>query len=281
MEDDDEVTSSSSSAQPLDRMSIDQNHIRITPKITCQNSRDSVSGLRTERSMSKEWTNERHSLFLDSMEASFVRRLHNHEYDSVDKLGHHSRMDNLQDPNQFKMLQSGCWKKTNFEFSQPKTKAVDGRRALLDNQWIRHFRHGGKHQEFTLPIQNENGASSGDSIYPRGQKLEGFEAASCGATMRSKKLDVGYFHERDQDYVIENSEVSDQNFVNEDKEETHCKGKKMKKATTYVQIRDQVVPLSQYATTEDLNESRAYPTKGNISLDEQQLESMNDSTCAL
>ncbi|WP_224642587.1 hypothetical protein, partial [Vibrio vulnificus] len=73
--------------------------------------------------MSTEWTDEKHSLYLKSMEASFVNDL----YNSFNLLGY--RLDHPSDPNfsrrkltasrassgQFKVLQRGCWEKINFE----------------------------------------------------------------------------------------------------------------------------------------------------------------------
>ncbi|PIA46277.1 hypothetical protein AQUCO_01500057v1 [Aquilegia coerulea] len=238
------------SSQALDRMVVEKfgdNQIRRCSELTSTDL-----GIQLMGSISREWTNEKHSLYLDSMEASFVRQLHSHGYHSINMSGQHSRLRNLQDPNmslhsngndripssQFKVLRSGCWKKINFESAQPKMNTADESRVLVENQWIRHFRSADKHQELSMSSSQENGACSSESIFSTDRQ----NAASYKEPLCTKKLQAGYCHQRDQDYI---SCSTDQNFADEDNENKHIsdhvKAKKMKTADTGVLIKDQVI----------------------------------------
>ncbi|KAF9622537.1 hypothetical protein IFM89_031941 [Coptis chinensis] len=237
MEIDQEETSSRPSDQAT-MMELYQENLVTMSKDISQRTKD--MGLDAEGSMSREWTNEKHSLYLDSMEASFVRQLHML-----------SKQSNATS-NQFKVLQSGSWKKISFEPAKPKTSTADDSRTLLENQWIRHFRYAGKHQEeLALPNLQENGTefiTSGELKMGLSGAVHRQKSASFGATMHSKKLCAGYSHQRDQDYVSSNAEVSDQNFVDDNNEEVHMnnhlRAKKMR--TTDFPIKDQVVPLRNF-----------------------------------
>ncbi|KAL5705724.1 hypothetical protein ACHQM5_023987 [Ranunculus cassubicifolius] len=242
-----------------------------------RNSKD--SGPQAMGSISREWTNEKHSSYLDSMEASFVRRLHSHGYHSMDMLGQSSRLANLQDcnmslqsnandlkpSNQFKVLQRGCWKKINFESDHPKNN-TDECRVLLENQWVRHFRYD-KHQKLASPILQGNDAQNSELIKSGAQKLEicGLvdlnRTASYGAIVSSKKLHASDSHQPDKDYVSSNPEGSDQNFVDEVREQPHRdnppKAKKLKTTTEVY-----VAPLRRFLTVDlNLNESETHQAK--------------------
>ncbi|KAK9287310.1 hypothetical protein L1049_015723 [Liquidambar formosana] len=72
---------------------------------------------------STDWTDEKHSLYLDSLEASFVNQLHH----SMGFLASHSQ-EKMWDPNssrkqpaktrnssdEFTVLRGGCWQKLKF-----------------------------------------------------------------------------------------------------------------------------------------------------------------------
>lgn len=57
--------------------------------------------------MSAGWTDEKHTLYLNSMEASFVDQLYNNEYHSMDLLGRSPRPQKYSSPSQV-ILQFIC-----------------------------------------------------------------------------------------------------------------------------------------------------------------------------
>ncbi|MBA0691680.1 hypothetical protein Goari_009294 [Gossypium aridum] len=102
-------------------------------------------------STSTEWTDEKHSLYLNSMEASFINQL----YDSVNLVGWNSQKEKLERPKssrqmhctssgQFKVLRGGCWKKINFERPGFQPNKTNGSRSFVGSPWIQQFRSGSK-----------------------------------------------------------------------------------------------------------------------------------------
>ncbi|KAL6642981.1 hypothetical protein ACP70R_021162 [Stipagrostis hirtigluma subsp. patula] len=85
------------------------------------------------RLMSAGWTNERHSSFISSMEASFVDQLYGHENQGLGTnrchLGGHG----------FKVIQEGVCKNLSFERNDARPQD-GGIRCLPENPWIRRFR---------------------------------------------------------------------------------------------------------------------------------------------
>ncbi|KAJ4701751.1 cold regulated protein [Melia azedarach] len=92
-----------------------------------------------------EWTNEKHSLYLKSMEASFVNQL----YNSMDFHGRNSlkgndviasRQIHRTPSGQFKVFRGGCWQKVNFERPEFQPNKARDSRGFLASPWIRHFK---------------------------------------------------------------------------------------------------------------------------------------------
>ncbi|GMI96735.1 cold regulated gene 27 [Hibiscus trionum] len=166
----------------------------------------SLDSLMTE-SISTEWTDEKHSLYLKSMEASFVNQL----YDSMTSLGWNSK-DKLPgskssrkticvSSGQFKVLRGGCWKKINFERPGFQSNKRDGSRSFVASPWVQHFRSGSR---------------------------------SCGVLASCSLQDNA-----------SSKEVSDQNFVDEEQGEKtsgECSPKRLKTSITDASCNDQVVP---------------------------------------
>ncbi|MFQ6639575.1 hypothetical protein Gotur_016261 [Gossypium turneri] len=109
------------------------------------------SSVVAESSTSTEWTDEKHSLYLNSMEASFINQL----YDSVNLVGWNSQKEKLERPKssrqihctssgQFKVLRGGCWKKINFERPGFQPNKTNGSRSFVGSPWIQQFRSGSK-----------------------------------------------------------------------------------------------------------------------------------------
>ncbi|KAK8683867.1 hypothetical protein V6N13_039913 [Hibiscus sabdariffa] len=161
-----------------------------------------------KESTSTEWTDEKHSLYLKSMEASFVNQL----YGSMSSLGWNSkeklpgskssRKSHCVSSGQFKVLRGGCWKKINFERPGFQLNKRDGSHSFVANPWIQHFRSG---------------------------------SSSCGV-LASRSL---------QDHASSSKEVSDQNFIDEEQGENNsgeCSPKMLKTLVTDASCNDQVVP---------------------------------------
>ncbi|XP_068638698.1 cold-regulated protein 27 isoform X2 [Aristolochia californica] len=155
-----------------------------------------------------EWTDEKHSLYLNFIEASFVNQLYNHEYGSMESLGRYPRGKEPKGPTcsqssskrslssgQFKVLRSGCWEKLNFEKDCSQRDARNG--SLLANPWVQHFRPPSSTTvpEEALPHLQEN------RWLVKKQKIP-----KC-STLASKNYDLNF--------VSKDTEVSDQNFADE------------------------------------------------------------------
>lgn len=165
--------------------------------------------------LSTEWTDEKHSLYLNSMEASFVNQL----YDSSNLLGwpprkwnpSESQPSSQKDCNtcissgQFKVLRGGSWQK--MECVRAENKRHDD---LQSDPWIRHFRSSRRGQDPGLPFLQENAASTSKAV-----KQKGKQAVSCGgdSTSRQFLLWNSLYH---RDSVGSNIEVSGQNFMDDE-----------------------------------------------------------------
>ncbi|KAL6883363.1 hypothetical protein ACP4OV_010777 [Aristida adscensionis] len=79
------------------------------------------------------WTNERHSSYISSMEASFVEQLYGH--------GNHGLVTNRCRAigNGFKVIQEGACKNLRFERNDARPQG-GGIRCLPENPWIRRLR---------------------------------------------------------------------------------------------------------------------------------------------
>ncbi|XP_078429756.1 cold-regulated protein 27-like isoform X2 [Wolffia australiana] len=99
-------------------------------------------------SMPMEWTDEKHNLYLNSMEASFLDQLYSHEFNANHILGWPTRIQNdehLSQPltakysGQFKVLNGGCWSDIKFERSRGCEDVFCEARDLHRSPWIQHF----------------------------------------------------------------------------------------------------------------------------------------------
>ncbi|RWW80176.1 hypothetical protein BHE74_00011504, partial [Ensete ventricosum] len=102
-------------------------------------------------SPSNGWTDEKHALFLNSIEASFVNELYNEEYHSRAFLGQLSRIkthkgscgpykNDLKSGQVFKVLQTGCQESFRFDGDKNHAGMKNGSLPLSANPWIQHFR---------------------------------------------------------------------------------------------------------------------------------------------
>ncbi|XAR61889.1 hypothetical protein NMG60_11016433 [Bertholletia excelsa] len=211
-------------------------------------------------SLSTEWTDEKHSLYLKSMEASFVNEL----YNSFDLLGWCSERENLPDSKiigkkhastqtssgQFKVLRRGCWGKINFKRHEQQLEKEDGCNILLGNPWIRHFRSSCRHQVLAPSTLQENAAFGSLAVHASGK----MRLTSSALADSLEKFPVGLSHLCCCDSVGSNIEVTDQNFMDDDferdKNSSHtCNAKRMKTSVITSPCNDQVVPTGKFSET--------------------------------
>ncbi|KAJ6730086.1 COLD REGULATED PROTEIN 27 [Salix viminalis] len=208
-------------------------------------------------SMSSEWTNEKHSLYLKSMEASFVNQL----YNSIDILGWPSQKERSV-PNfsgeancspsctrQFKVRQHGSWKKIKFGRPESQRSTAKDCRGFLTSPWIQHFTPARKSEGATAPALQEC------AIRRRAINFNGKKAVLCCPATNSKLSPFGNSFSSHRDLVESNTEMSGQNFVDED-----IKGVKAsssfssKRVKTDPSSSDQVVPHSNPPAAEEVTE---------------------------
>ncbi|XP_065042938.1 cold-regulated protein 27-like isoform X1 [Musa acuminata AAA Group] len=196
-------------------------------------------------SLSNGWTDEKHTLFLNSIEASFVNDLYNGEYHSKAFLGQLSRIkthkgscgpyENDLKSGQFKVLQTGCWASLGFDGDNNHASMENGSLPLSANPWIQHFR--------SPPFMKEWQFKSSDRVDDVEFIKSSFQLANerCDGEATSSK------HICHQDWVGSSIEVSDQNFIADER----VAGKKSSRvwrkrrrgnAVVHEPINDQVVP---------------------------------------
>ncbi|KAI9199927.1 hypothetical protein LWI28_000435 [Acer negundo] len=154
-------------------------------------------------SVSTEWTDDKHSMYLKYMEASFVDRL----YNSLDSLGWRSPKKKSSDITS----SSGCWQKINFERPDSQLKKTHDPSGFLSSPWIRHYKSSCKPQ--TLASPSLPGTAG---LKNRAVNSSGKNAVSCGSASSSEHFAACQSHSCNQDLVDSNTEVSDQNFTDEE-----------------------------------------------------------------
>ncbi|CAE6224084.1 unnamed protein product [Arabidopsis arenosa] len=181
--------------------------------------------------METEWTNEKHSLYLKSMEASFVDQL----YNSLRALG---KNENVSELTRF-----GSGRKPSQEqkinVKQPENR-INGRHGssheFLRSPWIKHYKPLVKTQISVTDKPESQVVSSSN-----GKKV--IVICSSGSASNLKQI---CSHSRDHDQIsVGEAEVSDQNFVNEGTKGENGSSKKMKTVMSESSSTDQVVPLNK------------------------------------
>ncbi|ONK64624.1 uncharacterized protein A4U43_C07F28110 [Asparagus officinalis] len=202
--------------------------------------------------MATKWTDEKHRLYLDSIEASFVKQLYNSEYSSNDLLGSSSRTQihrtsscsessNLKNQSfgQFKVLRRGCWGKLKSERAD--TRYENESQKLPAGPWIQHFKSNSAAREPHATsedqmVEKNQVNQSNNSIYWRhGRKATTSKQPPPFFSQKVNKVSVGSI-----------TEVSDQNFAYMEDERAEelkksCGAKRARNAAS--SVRDQVVPF--------------------------------------
>ncbi|CAH9077982.1 unnamed protein product [Cuscuta epithymum] len=174
----------------------------------------SLEGSQTIEPEKTEWTNEKHSKYLSSMETSFVNQL----YDSLESFGWHSRNKCSSDHKiskqkhstcgQFKIFQDGNWTKIDVsrgESMSPRLNRREGTGLFLTNPWIKHYRLVRHHVGTSSNTQEEIHVPVGMTSCHPGAQFD--------------------LHQESNDSI---TEVTDQNFVDDDLEASSKTSLRMK-----------------------------------------------------
>ncbi|KAL3371927.1 hypothetical protein AABB24_008460 [Solanum stoloniferum] len=211
------------------------------------------------RPKSVEWTDEKHSLYLKSMEASFV----NHLYGSLDVVGRHSQNDGLSrhkfsrqkhaNPSgQYKVFQDGCWTKIDFKKDEPQLNKTNESAAVLASPWIKHYKSTGRHQMRVISDLQGNTTTT-TTTYPVKIPLSGvwggysvrrpyhylveverlFPEDPNTTLVKQNQSPVSDFGLCRKDYV---TEVMDQNFIDEDLEGGQSSSREHSTKRTKIQL---------------------------------------------
>ncbi|KAG8390012.1 hypothetical protein BUALT_Bualt01G0039000 [Buddleja alternifolia] len=214
-----------------------------------------------------EWTDEKHSLYLNSMEATFVNQL----YKSLDLIGRHSQKNGPSGSKsskynqtstgapsgQFKVLREGYWSKINFRRDEAEVNQEEESGVLIANPWIQHYKCSERQ-----PIRKfQTSGAKASSTTTRNQWLTHnfrlWQQDSVGSNAGLAKPSTLAF------LCFKLKEMSDQNFNNEDdKEEKHERTHEIKRTRTSTDIipnNDQVVPFDNIVQVDEVTENHVLP----------------------
>ncbi|KAH9316020.1 hypothetical protein KI387_024647, partial [Taxus chinensis] len=116
-----------------------------------------------EESLDTAWTDEKHSSYLNSIEASFVEQMYEKKYRALDICGHTPKQNDSSDTdctesrpnfpsiNKFKILQKGHWQKLNY--NRAWHLGISTPRAVMASPWIRHFIPAPNFKGYEVPSQ--------------------------------------------------------------------------------------------------------------------------------
>ncbi|AES59431.1 hypothetical protein MtrunA17_Chr1g0153331 [Medicago truncatula] len=148
----------------------------------------------------EEWTDEKHSMYIKSIEASFVNDL----YDSKQPGASFSSKGrpNESTTGQFKVLRGGCWQKLNFERENPQMSKVNPHNDFIASPWIQHYRSSIKQESAVAP------SPTSQQVVTSSQRKK---ISSKAGHLHMYESQV--YHEN---MICSDTEVSDQNFVDEE-----------------------------------------------------------------
>ncbi|KAI3717679.1 hypothetical protein L1987_69446 [Smallanthus sonchifolius] len=148
-------------------LSLENSQMEYTPvteeQISSQNDVGLIGFVEQEespkRESSSEWTDEKHSLYLNSMEASFVNNLYNsldmqcwqnqsEECPSESTSSRKIHATTRCTSGQFKVLHHGFWSRVDF---RRESSAHNRPNISSSNPWIQHFRNGNRHGHIESP----------------------------------------------------------------------------------------------------------------------------------
>ncbi|KAI3465352.1 hypothetical protein Pfo_022015 [Paulownia fortunei] len=197
-----------------------------------------------------EWTDEKHCLFLKSMESTFVNQL----YKSIDLFGwrthkncpsgskssKHKPTSIRTSSGQFKVLRDGCWAKMDFRRDEPEVGEEEESKVPLSSPWIQHYRNS--------KIQTIRKFPASCAKAPLATTENQNPARNCQL----------WCH----DSIGSNTEVTDQNFndeaLEEEKSDRIHDMKRTSTTTNIVSSNDQVVPFGNIVQVDDIVENHVH-----------------------
>uniref|UniRef100_A0A0E0CWA7 Uncharacterized protein n=3 Tax=Oryza TaxID=4527 RepID=A0A0E0CWA7_9ORYZ len=190
--------------------------------------------------MSSGWTDERHMHYISSMEASFVEQLYNHEQNDAG--------------NGFKVLRGGVWEKLKFDRTSACSR-IGRKYCLPASPWIQHFRP----RECSSNARNDAAEALVGDHESGIQTIQGRTPLSHGREWEACK---------EEKAVGESTEVSDQNFADDEAEvdaesSKACKRRKLRSALTR---NYQVVPSDKLFASTKADGRKDAPEKPLIGL---------------
>ncbi|RDX68200.1 hypothetical protein CR513_52831, partial [Mucuna pruriens] len=197
----------------------------------------------TESTMAAEWTDQKHSMYIKSIEASFVNQL----YDSKQMKASY---DTATTSGQFKVLRGGCWQKINFGRANPQTSRTNHCHDLTENPWIQHYRSSSKQRSIVAPSLQES-VTTTSKVVDLGQRK--------GIPSGSGHLHLSESRVCHKDMLCSDTEMSDQNFVDEEvkstKKNEKSKAKRQKSLVTDAEGNDQMVPNKKSSSGGDFTKN--------------------------
>ncbi|XP_047081917.1 cold-regulated protein 27-like [Lolium rigidum] len=169
----------------------------------------------TNLMMSPGWTDERHTLYISSMESSFMDQLYKRGRDAN---------QNDSSANGFKVLRGGVWEKLNFERTNARAP-VTAKCRLPANPWIQRFR----------PRDCSSNTRGDEAETVVGDHESGIRTVR-GSTPLSHGRELGAC--QGENLLDENTEVSGQNFSDDEAEvdaesSQLCKKRRLSSTSTY------------------------------------------------
>ncbi|KAE9600031.1 hypothetical protein Lal_00046071 [Lupinus albus] len=157
-----------------------------------------------------KWTDEKHSMYLKSIEASFVNQMYDSNHTlpsfSIKETSNHTAKNSAQ----FKVLRGGCWKTINFERENPQMNRTKPRNNLTTNPWIQHYRSSSKQPSIAAPSLLESITSTSEVVVGLEYQWNEFSSSLSG------QLHLSETHVSHDDMLSSDTEMSDQNFADED-----------------------------------------------------------------
>lgn len=198
---------------------------------------EETSKLEETEGMAPEWTDEKHGLFLKSMESTFVNQL----YRSIEMFGLQShkssasrskslkqKQTSTRTSGQFKVLRDGFWSKVDFQKEDPEHDQREECKVPLSNPWIQRYRNS---------------------------KMQGNKRCSASCAKAPLTIPTSSLPSSSEEFNDTNIEVTDQNFNDGALEDEKAAKIDDMKAT---RSNDQVVPNGNIIQAGDVVEGHVH-----------------------
>ncbi|KAE9588418.1 hypothetical protein Lal_00003363 [Lupinus albus] len=166
-----------------------------------------MQAIKEPKMTTPEWTNEKHSMYLKSIEATFINQLYDSKHTQPSFSLKGTSKVHANTSGQFKVLHGGCWKRIKFERENPEMIRTNQRHDLTKNPWIQHYRSSNKQPAPSL-LESVTSTTQFVDLSQR----NGFSSSSLFHLCET--------HVSHDDMLCSDTEMSDQNFIDEEVEES-------------------------------------------------------------